>query len=148
MRSLLGILVAALAALLIVPTASVATSAVSVARVSAYNYDGHHHTEEPTYTATERGPPAIAYAYNGPRLAVDATSHGPSTRPQLGSAWACTTYDHRVRFVQVDNGSGTTRTASDVGAAEVRAVLGSRCAAKSGKARTGSLSATPGQCTL
>lgn len=132
LRTVLLVLLAVAASL--VGAFAVGPAATAVARtqstIHAYSYDGHHNAALSTETTTERGPPAVVYAYTPLASADDRGSRGLSARPQQSSAWIYTTYDHLVRSVQTRTGGGRTRTASDGGAAQVRAVLGSRRAAK------------------
>ncbi|UUW92397.1 hypothetical protein [Pimelobacter simplex] len=127
--TLVSWLVASLVGLLGV--ASPAAAASLDAPIATYAHNAPASSAEITGVATERGPPAIAYDYTAPHLAVDAASFGHSVRPQLATTLTYTAYKHTRQLAQGTGGPGTTRTASVGREVDTRVVQGARCAAKS-----------------
>lgn len=109
-----------------------AAAASAAEQVHAYAYDAHGKPAAATYTVTERGPPAGRHDHTSQPSVGDHGSRGALARLQLGSALTYTAYDHPARLVQVDSASGTSRTAADGTAGDVRAVSGGRVAANAG----------------
>ncbi|NYG58760.1 hypothetical protein BJ980_001683 [Nocardioides daedukensis] len=96
-------LIAVLIALLWVPAAG-ALADVPAQPPSVHVYNGHHHTDAPTYTASERGPPST---YDS-STAYDPDGLGPfgaSARPNVAIGPATYGYDDLARFAQSARGS-------------------------------------------
>ncbi|MEZ0579132.1 hypothetical protein [Nocardioides sp. MH1] len=111
-----------------------ATTAIqqAVGQVPTYVYDS---TATPTPVVADlpaRGPPRITDDSAVLPPAVANSSRGASAHPQ--SSWASTyiAYDHPVRSVETDSGSGTTWTASGDSASDTRVVPTARVAANAG----------------
>lgn len=123
-------IVAILVALLSGLTSHVADAATPASPdMQSYAYDGRHHTAPPTFTTSERGPPAAEVALTR-HTAVDPRPHGELAHPQPVVSGSYAEYDHSAQLAPSDRASVTTRTAPGGRTAHLRAHLDVRCAAK------------------
>jgi len=127
-KLVLGLVLAAIG-WLTVPSGASAVVLAHPAQV--YTYDARMSPEWSSLAANERGSPTPTYDYTAAPSVGDHGARGSLGRPQPSSAWAYTTYDDLVRFVQSDSVRATTLAVSDGHAASLRATQGVRCAANS-----------------
>lgn len=130
-QRVVAVLIVVIVAWMGVNGAAALDAAPGSASIQDYTYDRHHHADQRTHQAYERGPPSAAYPDTVTPATDDPWSHGASARSPLAAILTDTTYDHAARSAQFDSGRPTTLTVIGARQGDLRRVQGASVAAKS-----------------